>query len=103
MAASGKRKNISVEKGEKQLFDEVRYFFYITNDWELSPSEVVFQANDRCNQENVAWRRACLAGAGGQSGEQLGLGGDDRSGLEFEGVVGADFSRRRPPAGAAPR
>ena len=24
------RKNISVQKGEKALFDEVRYFFYIT-------------------------------------------------------------------------
>ena len=26
------RKNISVEKGEEVLFDEIRYFFYITND-----------------------------------------------------------------------
>src|SRR5207302_9590455 len=25
------RKNISVQRGEKELFDEVRYFFYITN------------------------------------------------------------------------
>src|ERR1019366_9135514 len=25
------RKNISVQRGEKVLFDEVRYFFYITN------------------------------------------------------------------------
>ena len=25
------RKNISVQNGEKVLFDEVRYFFYITN------------------------------------------------------------------------
>jgi hypothetical protein len=25
------RKNISVQKGEKALFDEIRYFFYITN------------------------------------------------------------------------
>ena len=24
------RKNLSVEKGQKRLFDEVRYFFYIT-------------------------------------------------------------------------
>jgi hypothetical protein len=28
------RKNISHEKGEHRLFDEIRYFFYITNDWE---------------------------------------------------------------------
>jgi hypothetical protein len=25
------RKNISVQKGENVLFDEIRYFFYITN------------------------------------------------------------------------
>ena len=25
------RKNISVQKGERVLFEEVRYFFYITN------------------------------------------------------------------------
>jgi len=24
------RKNLSVEKGERMLFDDVRYFFYIT-------------------------------------------------------------------------
>ena len=47
------KKNISVEKGEQRLFDEIRYFFYITNDWELSAAEVVFQANDRCDQENL--------------------------------------------------
>jgi len=47
------RKNLSVEKGETRLFDEIRYFFYITNDREMSPQEVVLFANDRCNQENV--------------------------------------------------
>ena len=47
------RKNLTIDKGEKRLFDEVRYFFYITNDREMSPREVVFFANDRCNQENV--------------------------------------------------
>ena len=47
------RKNISVEKGEHRLFDEVRYFFYITNDRESTPSELVFSCNDRCNQENL--------------------------------------------------
>ena len=46
------RKNISVEKGEHVLFPEVRYFFYITNEWECTAAEVVFEANDRCNQEN---------------------------------------------------
>ena len=47
------RKNISVEKGELRLIDEIRYFFYITNDRESAPPAIVFQANDRCNQENL--------------------------------------------------
>jgi hypothetical protein len=47
------RKNISREKGETRLFDEIRYFFYITNDRECTSAEVVFSCNDRCNQENL--------------------------------------------------
>lgn len=47
------RKNLSVEKGEVALFDDVRYFFYITNDRNLSCSEVVQEARQRCNQENL--------------------------------------------------
>jgi hypothetical protein len=47
------RKHISKEKGEQVLFPDVRYFFYITNDRDLSAAEVVFEANDRCNQENL--------------------------------------------------
>lgn len=47
------RKNLSVEKGEQVLFDDVRYFFYLTNDRTTEASEVVFLANDRCNQEKL--------------------------------------------------
>lgn len=47
------RKNLSVEKGEQVLFDDYRYFFYITNDRTSTPAEIVFAANDRCNQENL--------------------------------------------------
>ena len=47
------RKNISVQKGEKVLFDEIRYFFYITNRVDYSPEQIVSLANGRCNQENV--------------------------------------------------
>jgi hypothetical protein len=47
------RKNITREKGELQLFDEVRYSFYITNDRVRTASDVVFTANDRCDQENL--------------------------------------------------
>jgi hypothetical protein len=47
------RKNITREKGELRLFDEIRYFFYLTNDWVSEAAEVVFCANDRGHQENV--------------------------------------------------
>jgi len=47
------RKNLSVQRGEWALMDEIRYFFYITNRWDLKIEEVVGLANQRCNQENV--------------------------------------------------
>ena len=47
------KKNISKEKGELRLFDEVRYFFYLTNDWVSEAAELVFCANDRGDQENL--------------------------------------------------
>jgi len=47
------RKNLSVEKGENVLFDDIRYFFYITNDRDSSAADVVFSCNGRCNQENL--------------------------------------------------
>ena len=46
------RKNISVQKGEKALFDEIRYFFYITNRRDKA-AKIVGLANGRCDQENV--------------------------------------------------
>jgi hypothetical protein len=47
------RKNLSVERGEHVLFDDIRYFFYITNIEDRSAAEIVYFANDRCNQENL--------------------------------------------------
>jgi len=47
------RKNLSVEKGDKVLFPDIRYFFYITNDKVASAQEIVFSCNDRCDQENL--------------------------------------------------
>jgi len=47
------RKNISHEKGEQVLFPEIRYFFYITTREDLSATQVVELANERCDQENV--------------------------------------------------
>ena len=47
------RKNLTVEKGEQALFDDIRYFFYITNDRKASRDQIVRDANHRCNQENL--------------------------------------------------
>jgi DDE family transposase len=61
------RKNISKEKGELRLLDEIRYFFYLTNDWLSTADQIVLAhdragdkpvdpthgANGRCDQENV--------------------------------------------------
>ena len=42
-----------MEKGQARLFDEIRYRFYLTNDRERTGRELVFKANDRCDQENL--------------------------------------------------
>lgn len=52
------RKHISKGKGETRLpgMEEIRYFFYITNDWLHEPEEIVLGAkgaNGRCDQENL--------------------------------------------------
>jgi hypothetical protein len=46
-------KDLEVTQGQKKLFDDTRCFFYITNDRESSAEEIVFQANQRCDQENL--------------------------------------------------
>jgi hypothetical protein len=46
------RKNISVQRGEKGRFEEVRYFFYITNRTDPT-AKMVGLANGRCDQEKV--------------------------------------------------
>jgi hypothetical protein len=47
------RKRLGIDQGQMRLFEEYRYFFYITNDREMTAAEVVFSANDRCDQENL--------------------------------------------------
>ena len=47
------RKNISVQKGELVLFEDIKYFFYITNHTNYSAEQIVALANERCEQENV--------------------------------------------------
>jgi len=49
------RKTITVTQGQALLIPEVRYHFYITNTPKsaLSPRQVIRNANERCNQENL--------------------------------------------------
>jgi hypothetical protein len=47
------RKRVAIDQGQKRLFEEYRYFFYIANDRTMTAEEVVFSANDRCDQENL--------------------------------------------------
>jgi hypothetical protein len=47
------RKRITVEKGQKLLFDTIEYFFYITPDRVRAAAAIVFLAQDRCDQENL--------------------------------------------------
>src|SRR5262249_12673306 len=47
------RKNLSVERGEQALVPDERDFIYITNERAYTAAEVVYEANDRCNQENL--------------------------------------------------
>ena len=47
------RKTIVEERGQLCLGQDYRYLFYITNDRTMTPEQVVREANDRCNQENL--------------------------------------------------
>ena len=46
-------KELDVYRRQKRLFDDTRCFFYITNDWQKPAEQIVFEANGRCNQENL--------------------------------------------------
>jgi hypothetical protein len=46
-------KDLEVYRGQEKLFDDSRCFFYITNAWGMPTEDVVFGANDRCDQENL--------------------------------------------------
>ena len=47
------RKRLGIDKGHVRLREEYRFFFYITNDRVTPAEQIVFTANDRCNQENL--------------------------------------------------
>jgi Transposase DDE domain group 1 len=41
------------QRGQLNFWPTYEYLFYITNDWKSTAAEIVFGANDRCNQENL--------------------------------------------------
>jgi len=47
------RKNLRIEEGGVKQRDDVRYFFYLTNEETWTLADIVAFANDRCNQENL--------------------------------------------------
>ena len=47
------RKNLLRRDEQGELFPNYRYFFYLTNDRTATPAQIVFSANDRCDQENL--------------------------------------------------
>ena len=47
------RPTIAVEKGQARLFNEIRYRFSSTKDRKAAAWDLVFKANDRCDQENL--------------------------------------------------
>lgn len=46
-------KEIATTQEQLTLFDDSKCFFYITNDRESPAQEIVFEANNRCDQENL--------------------------------------------------
>lgn len=58
------RKEVEVTSGQQKLFDDEPYFFYVSNvsSREKSARQIVFAANDRCDQENtISQLKACGA------------------------------------------
>ncbi len=47
------RKKIDEKRGQTVLFEQHRYFFYVTNDPDLTAEQVVRESNERCDQENL--------------------------------------------------
>jgi hypothetical protein len=47
------RKHLSMERGQERLYEDYRYFFYLTNDRRSTAAQVVALAHGRCDQENL--------------------------------------------------
>jgi len=100
------------DRGQQHLFDQTRYLFYITNVRAdgLTPSEVAFEANDRCNQEHLIEQlKNGGAGAGDalrRLGVELGPRGGRHPRMELEDLIvhpAAEASRPRAAAQGDPR
>jgi hypothetical protein len=58
------RKDVEVSRGQQKLFNDEPYFFYVSNAAASTKSarQIVFSANDRCDQENtISQLKACGA------------------------------------------
>jgi hypothetical protein len=58
------RKDVEVSRGQQKLFNDEPYFFYVSNAAASTKSarQIVFAANDRCDQENtISQLKACGA------------------------------------------
>jgi hypothetical protein len=67
-------KDLEVSRGQQTLFEKDRCFFYITSDEDSPPETIEFEANKRCDQENVIQQHKSIGRLDrslGQSGKQL--------------------------------
>jgi hypothetical protein len=100
------RKNISVQKGETVLFEDIKYFFYITNHTAYSAEQIVALANGRCDQENVIEQLKNGVNAMRMPVDDLlsnsGLYGDECLGLESESLVRIADAQSRTRSGITP-
>jgi hypothetical protein len=81
------------ERGQLRFLPNCEYLFYITNDWTSTPAEIVFSANNRCNQENLLVQlgsgvRALRAPVDNLMSNWA-LYGDGLTGVESQGLAGA--------------
>ncbi len=100
-------KRLSLEQGQMVLFEEYRYFFYITNDRTAEASEIIFLSNGRCDQENLIAQlkggvNALAMPVGDLVSKPLGVPSDREPGVEPEGVSGVAAARGRSVGGEAP-
>ena len=52
-----------VNRGQQYLLDKEPYFFYISNDWDSPPEQIVYESNDRCRQENLIGQQKLEVGS----------------------------------------